>query len=114
MPGSETPPTEIRPRMAAMLEAKNLHKSYRRDAVTVPVLRGVDLDVHSGEFLSVIGVSGCGKSTLLHLLGTLDVPDQGEVRLEGRRIDDLPGRERDRLRNSVFGYVFQFYHLLPE
>jgi lipoprotein-releasing system ATP-binding protein len=97
-----------------MLEAKNLHKSYRRDAVVVPVLRGVDLNVAEGEFLSIIGASGCGKSTLLHLLGTLDVPDSGEVTLDGRRIDDRPGRERDRLRNGVFGFVFQFYHLLPE
>src|SRR3954468_22969197 len=97
-----------------MLEAKNLYKSYRRDAVIVPVLRGVDLSVRSGEFLSVIGASGCGKSTLLHILGTLDVPDAGEVRLDGRRIDDQPGKERDQLRNGVFGFVFQFYHLLPE
>src|SRR5205085_46511 len=97
-----------------MLQAKNLFKSYHRDAVTVPVLRGVDLDVQTGEFLSVIGASGCGKSTLLHLLGTLDVPDEGEVHLDGRRIDNLPGRDRDRLRNGTFGFVFQFYHLLPE
>lgn len=97
-----------------MLEARNLFKSYRRDAVTIPVLRGVDLDVHSGEFLSVIGASGSGKSTLLHLLGALDTPDQGEVIYGGRRIDSLSTRERERLRNQTFGFVFQFYHLLPE
>jgi lipoprotein-releasing system ATP-binding protein len=97
-----------------MLSATNLHKSYRRHKVVVPVLRGLDLDVRPGEFLSVIGASGSGKSTLLHLLGTLDTPDDGEIRLDGRRIDDLPGPDRDALRNHTFGYVFQFYHLLPE
>src|SRR2546423_14035665 len=97
-----------------MPPATNLHKSYRRDKVVVPVLRGLDLEVHPGEFLSVIGASGSGKSTLLHLLGTLDKPDDGVIHLDGRRIDDLPGPERDALRNHTFGFIFQFYHLLPE
>jgi lipoprotein-releasing system ATP-binding protein len=97
-----------------MLTATNLHKTYRRHTTLVPVLRGLDLDVNAGEFLSVIGASGSGKSTLLHLLGTLDAPDEGEIRLDGHRIDDLPGRERDDLRNRTFGLIFQFYHLLPE
>ena len=89
-------------------------QTYRRDAVEVPVLRGLDLEVRTGEFLSVVGASGSGKSTLLHLLGTLDTPDDGEVFLDGQRIDNLPARERDRLRNETFGFIFQFYHLLPE
>jgi lipoprotein-releasing system ATP-binding protein len=97
-----------------LLSAVNLHKTYRKDRIEVPVLRGLDLDVEPGEFLSVVGASGSGKSTLLHLLGTLDRPDQGAICLEGRRIDDLPGEERDRLRNRTFGFIFQFYHLLPE
>jgi len=97
-----------------MLTATSLHKSYRRHKNVVPVLRGLDLDVRPGEFLSVIGASGSGKSTLLHLLGTLDRPDSGEIRLDGQRIDDLPGPVRDALRNKTFGYIFQFYHLLPE
>ncbi|HEX4592586.1 MAG TPA: ABC transporter ATP-binding protein [Gemmataceae bacterium] len=97
-----------------MLTATNLQKSYRRHKNVVPVLRGLDLDVHPGEFLSVIGASGSGKSTLLHLLGTLDRPDDGEIHLDGKRIDDLPGAARDALRNRTFGYIFQFYHLLPE
>src|SRR5206468_2707891 len=67
-----------------------------------------------GEFLGIVGVSGSGKSTLLHLLGTLDKPDHGSIQVEGRRIDDLPASERDRLRNETFGFIFQFYHLLPE
>jgi lipoprotein-releasing system ATP-binding protein len=97
-----------------LLSAHNLHKTYRKHANKVQVLRGVDLEVHAGEFLSVVGASGSGKSTMLHLLGTLDRPDEGEICLESQRIDDLPGDERDRLRNGTFGFIFQFYHLLPE
>lgn len=97
-----------------MLRAVNMHKTYRKHAVSVPVLRGVDLEVYPNEFLSVIGASGSGKSTMLHLLGTLDKPDQGEIYLNDRRIDSLPAKERDLLRNQTFGYIFQFYHLLPE
>jgi lipoprotein-releasing system ATP-binding protein len=97
-----------------MLIAENLHKNYRRHANTTRVLNGLNLEVQRGEFVSIVGVSGSGKSTLLHLLGTLDKPDTGKISLEGRRIDNLPGRERDRLRNSTFGFIFQFYHLLPE
>jgi lipoprotein-releasing system ATP-binding protein len=99
---------------APILTATNLHKTYRKDAVEVPVLRGLDLEVYPGEFLSVVGASGSGKSTMLHLLGTLDKPDEGQVCLDGERIDNLPGDRRDTLRNQTFGYIFQFYHLLPE
>ncbi|AWM40897.1 P-loop containing nucleoside triphosphate hydrolase [Gemmata obscuriglobus] len=97
-----------------MLIAENLQKTYRRHAVEVPVLTRLNLEVRTGEFLSIIGASGSGKSTLLHLLGTLDEPDGGRVLLDGKRIDNLPSRARDRLRNETFGYIFQFYHLLPE
>lgn len=97
-----------------MLVAENLCKTYRRHAVQVRVLNGLNLEVKTGEFLSIVGASGSGKSTLLHLLGTLDAPDQGKILLDGRRIDNLPSRERDALRNRTFGYIFQFYHLLPE
>jgi lipoprotein-releasing system ATP-binding protein len=97
-----------------MLTAENLHKTYRRHAVEVRVLNGLNLEVQTGEFLSIVGASGSGKSTLLHLLGTLDEPDSGRVLLDGKQINHLPGRERDALRNRTFGYIFQFYHLLPE
>jgi lipoprotein-releasing system ATP-binding protein len=97
-----------------MLVADNLYKSYRRHADAVKVLQGLNLAVAAGEFLSVVGASGSGKSTLLHLLGTLDAPDAGAIYLDGRRIDNLRGRERDELRNRTFGFIFQFYHLLPE
>jgi lipoprotein-releasing system ATP-binding protein len=96
------------------LSAHALKKSYRKGQVEIPVLRGVDLEIRQGEFVAIIGQSGSGKSTLLHLLGTLDAPDSGEVRFEGRRIDNLPARDRDGLRNRRFGMIFQFYHLLPE
>ena len=91
-----------------------VQKSYRKGEHSVPVLHGVDISVRKGEFLSIIGQSGSGKSTLMHLIGLLDSPDVGEVQLEGERIDDLPAKTRDELRNRVFGFVFQFYHLLPE
>lgn len=97
-----------------MMTAVDLYKTYSRDAVKVPVLQGVNLEVYRGEFLCVIGASGSGKSTMLHLLGTIDQPDRGEITLDGERIDNLPRERRDQLRNQTFGYVFQFYHLLPE
>src|SRR5947208_3647067 len=97
-----------------LLAAQSLSKTYHRDAVRVPVLRGLDLEVSAGEFVSVVGASGSGKSTMLHLLGTLDRPDDGRILLDGRRIDHLPPERRDRLRNETFGFIFQFYHLLPE
>lgn len=99
---------------AFALEALGIQKSYRKGAVEIPVLRGVDMGVRQGEFLAVVGQSGSGKSTLLHLLGTLDAPDQGTISFAGRRIDNLRNSARDTLRNRHFGMVFQFYHLLPE
>jgi lipoprotein-releasing system ATP-binding protein len=99
---------------AVLLAAYGLVKSYRKGAIDIPVLRGVDLAVQPGEFTAIVGQSGCGKSTLLHLLGTLDAPDAGEVHFEGNRIDNLPAAGRDILRNRHIGMIFQFYHLLPE
>ncbi|HEX4070055.1 MAG TPA: ABC transporter ATP-binding protein [Planctomycetaceae bacterium] len=96
------------------IAAAAIEKSYRKGQHKIPVLRGVNIEAHKGEFLSIIGQSGSGKSTLLHLLGLLDTPDVGEILLDGQRLDDLPGRTRDQLRNRVFGFIFQFYHLLPE
>lgn len=97
-----------------ILAGANLHKAYKKHAISVPVLHGVDIEVQEREFLAVIGTSGSGKSTMLHLLGTLDQPDAGAVHYRGQRIDNLPPRQRDQLRNETFGYIFQFYHLLPE
>jgi lipoprotein-releasing system ATP-binding protein len=101
-------------RQTTLLSCRGIKKCYRKARVTMPVLRGVDLDVHGGELVAIVGQSGCGKSTLLHVLATLDVPDEGEIHFEGHRIDRLAAKGRDILRNHHFGMIFQFYHLLPE
>ena len=100
--------------MTPHLSAVGLEKGYRKGKIHVPVLGGVDVDVDRGEFVAVIGASGSGKSTLLHVLGLLDGPDRGCVLLDGKRIDDQSDKQRDALRNHTFGFIFQFYHLLPE
>jgi len=97
-----------------MLLVKGITKSYSKKRLTIPVLKGVDFSVRKGEFVSIVGQSGSGKSTLLHLLGTLDVPDAGEIWFGGERIDTLSTARRDWLRNRTIGFIFQFYHLLPE
>ena len=97
-----------------MLLVKGITKSYSKKRLTIPVLKGVNFSVRMGEFVSIVGQSGSGKSTLLHMLGTLDVPDSGEIYFGGERIDSLPHARRDCLRNSTIGFIFQFYHLLPE
>lgn len=97
-----------------LISAQAIEKSYTKGQHKVPVLRGAGLTAQRGEFISVVGQSGSGKSTLLHVMGLLDAPDVGEVLLEGRRIDNLSQSARDQLRNHVFGFIFQFYHLLPE
>jgi lipoprotein-releasing system ATP-binding protein len=100
--------------MASHLAAVGLEKAYRKGRNTVPVLHGVDLSVDRGEFVAVVGSSGSGKSTLMHLLGLLDSPDAGHVTLDGRRIDNMSDRRREAIRNHTLGFIFQFYHLLPE
>ncbi len=96
------------------VSATAIEKTYQKGEHKVQVLRGAELKVRRGEFVSIVGQSGSGKSTLLHLMGLLDSPDCGEIMLENQRIDDLPTKTRDALRNRVFGFIFQFYHLLPE
>jgi lipoprotein-releasing system ATP-binding protein len=98
----------------AALHAVAVTKHYRLGRQEIPVLRGIDLAVAAGESVALLGASGAGKSTLLHVLGLLDAPSGGEVRYDGRRVDDLPVRERAALRHRHVGFVFQFYHLIPE
>ena len=95
-----------------VIEARDLWKSF--DGGKIPVIRGINLRIARGEMTALWGTSGSGKSTMLHLLGTLDQPDEGCIHLDGRRIDNRPAHERDQLRNRTFGFIFQFYHLLPE
>ncbi len=96
------------------LEARGLVKSYGRGKAAVEVLRGLDLALRSGELAVLLGPSGSGKSTLLNLLGLMDSPDSGEIRLCGRPASRLGQEERSRLRNERLGFVFQFDSLLPE
>ena len=99
---------------ATILEARALHKTYTTGQAPLHVLRGVNLAVRRGEILAIMGPSGAGKSTLLHLLGGLDEPTQGQTLFEGADLFARSAAERARLRNQRFGFVFQFYHLLPE
>lgn len=115
---------------ADLLRAEGLHKRFRLGPTEIAVLRGCDLAVRRGEFVAIMGKSGSGKSTLLHILGALDVPQEGQVLFENQPVfappalrrfrtnilDVLSRHERRRihLRRTAFGFVFQFYHLLPE
>src|SRR5437879_10504442 len=98
----------------ALLSARGLHKTYILGKRSLEVLRGVDIELGRGDFLALRGASGAGKSTLLHLLGGLDAPNQGEIRLAGRNLAALSRRELARLRNEEVGFIFQSYYLLPE
>ena len=97
-----------------LLDARGLHRTYVLGHRSVEVLCGVDLQVNLGDFIALRGASGAGKSTLLHLLGGLDVPNAGEVWLQGRNLAHLSEVELAEVRNRRVGYIFQAYHLLPE
>ena len=97
-----------------LIEAKNIHKTYKEAAYVLHVLKGVDVHVDAGEVVAIIGPSGAGKSTLLHILGALDQPTSGQVQFNGQNLYGLNDQQRARLRNTEMGFVFQSYHLLPE
>lgn len=97
-----------------LLRAEGLRKVYGDGSGEVVALDRVDLSLQVGETLAVVGASGAGKSTLLHLLGGLDQPSQGQVWVQGQLIDQMSDEARTRLRNLLFGFVYQFHHLLPE
>src|SRR5262245_17371298 len=100
--------------MSEGLRATGLWKAYRTESGELGVLQGLDLTVAPGEIVAVVGVSGVGKSTLLHLLGALDRPDRGQVRIDGADLATLSPERLAAVRNLSVGFVFQFHYLLPE
>lgn len=97
---------------SVVLQCEGLYKAY--EGLSVNVLNGIDLNVHSGDQVAIVGASGSGKSTLLHLMGGLDTPTQGRVELMGQNMTQVNAAEQGRLRNQYLGFVYQFHHLLPE
>ena len=97
-----------------VIRCEGLAKTYSEGKLRTPVFDGLDLAVHAGETVAILGASGAGKSTLLHLLGGLDVPSAGEVYVSGQRMSALSDAARGQLRNRALGFVYQFHHLLPE
>ena len=97
-----------------VLQVRGLTKRFHEGRIDLTVLHGVDLDVHAGETLAIVGSSGSGKSTLLHLMGGLDAPTAGSVELLGQDIAQVDAAAQGRLRNQHLGFVYQFHHLLPE
>jgi len=100
--------------MPKLIEATQVHKSFKTEAGELNILRGINLTIAEGEMLGIIGASGAGKSTLLHILGALDRPSSGKVLFQGNDVFSLDDAKLAEFRNSSIGFVFQFHHLLPE
>ena len=99
--------------MPAILQLRQLRKTYRLGQHVVPALQGVDLDIQPGEMLALTGPSGSGKSTLLHLAGLIDRPDAGSITFDGQRVETLPERALTTLRRDAIGFIFQSFNLVP-
>ena len=96
-----------------MIELHNIEKEYTRGAEKVHALRGVNLTIKSGEFITIVGPSGSGKTTMLHILGCLDQPSRGIMKIDGQEVENLPESELVRIRREKIGFVFQQFHLIP-
>ena len=99
--------------MTALVTLRNITKTYQRGPEKVQVLHGIDLDIDRGDFVALMGPSGSGKTTLLNLIGGLDTPSDGEIAIEGQRIDQLGAGQLSTWRSHHVGFVFQFYNLMP-
>jgi lipoprotein-releasing system ATP-binding protein len=97
-----------------MLELTDIYKSYKHNGNTIDVLKGISITINQGDTLAIIGASGAGKSTLLNIMGGLERPSSGHLKIQGRSIIDLDETELCHMRNRDVGFVFQFHHLLPE
>ena len=99
--------------MSVIASAKGVHRHYQQGPHTIKALQGVDLDVHQGDFLALMGPSGSGKSTLLNLFGGLDLPTEGQLEIEGQGLQDLTPAQLSNLRRDRMGFIFQAYNLIP-
>ena len=99
--------------MNAVVEITNLYKTYKLGTVDVEVLKGINLSIQSGEFVSIMGPSGSGKSTLLYLIGGLDKPTSGSVKIKGKELAVMKDKDESIMRRREIGFVFQFYNLIP-
>ena len=97
-----------------LVSVQNVTKTFEHEGRSLEVLKGIDLDFDSGEMVTIVGPSGAGKSTLLHLIGTLDLPTEGQILYGGQDVTRLGSSELAEFRNRSIGFVFQFHHLLPE
>jgi len=97
-----------------MIQLKNIEKVYRTDTVETLALSSISLDIAKGEFLSVMGPSGCGKSTLLNIMGLLDAPTKGDIKIDEQKTDHLSDKQLAKFRNKKLGFIFQSYHLIND
>ena len=97
-----------------MIKLSNIEKVYRTSSIQTLALRNVNLEVTKGEFLSIMGPSGCGKSTLLNIIGLLDIPTAGTIKLDGQVVSNLEDKQLAKIRNEKLGFIFQSYHLIQD